>query len=342
MRIGILTGGGDVPGLNPVIRAVEKKCMHEGFELVGIMEGWKGLVYPNTMEINTDDVADIVGVGGTILGSSRTNPIKMENGIKICMDNIENLGLDALIAIGGDDTLSVAHAIADKGGHVVGIPKTIDNDINGTDNTPGFDTAINIVMGSIERVMTTAQSHRRTIVVEVMGRHAGWIATLGGIAGGADYILIPEVEWSIDDVAKHLKQRYSQGKNHSIIVIAEGAKPTDINDLILKDSKTDAFGHVMLGGISEVLAKELENRTGYETRHTVLGHIQRGGAPSALDRVLGTRLGVFAVEMVQKQQWGQMAAIQRSQIVAVPLKEAIGNPYIVDKNLYDIAKLFFE
>lgn len=341
MRIGLLTGGGDCPGLNAIIRAIVEKSLSYGYEVVGIKQGWKGLLEPNIIEMDSDTVIGIIKEGGTILKTSRTNPLKEKKGLKTVMENMKNLEIDALIAIGGDDTLGVAYALYKKGCKVVGVPKTVDNDICGTDFTTGFDTAINTVMESIEKLYTTAKSHNRTIVVEVMGRHAGWIATIGGMAAGADYILIPEERFSIHDICNHLKKRYSQGNEFSIIVVAEGAKPREESLSVISKQK-DAFGHVRLGGIAENLSKVIEKMTGFETRHVVLGHVQRGGSPSAFDRVLGTRLGVYAVDMIKTKKFGRMASIQRNKIVSVSLKEAIGKPNKVDSELYNIAKLFFE
>ena len=342
MRIGLLTGGGDCPGLNAIIRAAVEKSLSYGYEVVGIKQGWKGLLEPNIIEMNSETVIGIIKEGGTILKTSRTNPLKEKSGIKKVMENMKNLEIDALIAIGGDDTLGVAYQLYKKGGKVVGVPKTVDNDICGTDFTPGFDTAINTVMESIERLYTTAKSHNRTIVVEVMGRHAGWIATIAGMAAGADYIVIPEEPFSIQDICNHLKKRYSQGKEFGIVVVAEGAKPKEKESLSIMSKEKDAFGHLRLGGIAETLSKVIEKITGIETRHVVLGHVQRGGSPSAFDRVLGTRLGVYAVNMIKTKKFGRMAAIQRNKIVSVSLKEAIGKPNKVDSELYNIARLFFE
>jgi len=342
MRIGLLTGGGDCPGLNAIIRAVVEKSISYGYEVVGVKQGWEGLLEPNIIEMNSDTVIGIIQEGGTILKTSRTNPLKEKNGVKTVLENLDNLGIDALIAIGGDDTLGVAYELYKKGCRVVGVPKTVDNDICGTDFTPGFDTAINTVMDSLEKLYTTARSHNRTIIVEVMGRHAGWIATIGGMAAGADYILIPEEPFSIKNICSHLKKRYSQGKEFSIIAVAEGAKPKEKEHLMILDKQKDAFGHVRLGGIADYLSKVIEKITGIECRHVVLGHVQRGGSPSAFDRVLGTRLGVYAVDMIKRKKFGRMAAIQRNKIVSVSLKEAIGKSNKVDDELYNIAKLFFE
>ncbi len=340
-RIGILTGGGDCPGLNPVIRAVVRKGLLEGYEIVGIKNGWKGLVENDTMPLDIDTVSGILPKGGTILGTSRTNPYKKEGELQKVKDNFKKMGLYALIAVGGEDTLGVASKLVDDGlSNMVGIPKTIDNDLSATDYTLGFDTALNTAMECIDRLHTTAESHHRIIVVEVMGRHAGWIATEAGIAGGADVILIPELPIDIEEVCSVIQKRHNRGKTFSIVVVAEGAKFKE-SGMILQEQKLDAFGHVRLGGIGEALAGEIEKKTGYETRFCVLGHIQRGGSPTAFDRVLGTRLGVKAVELVKSKKFGRMAALQGIKIVDVSLKEAVKALKTVDMGLYDVARVFF-
>ena len=308
-RLGILTGGGDCPGLNPVIRAVVRKGFNEGYEVVGIKNGWKGLIEKDTLKLDLRTVSGILPKGGTILGTSRTNPYKKEGDIEKVKKNYKELELDALIAVGGEDTLGVANKLMKEGiKNIVGVPKTIDNDLSCTDYTFGFDTAINIATECIDRLHTTAESHHRIMVVEVMGRHAGWIAIEAGIAGGADVILIPEIPIDIEEVCGLIKRRHQRGKNFSIVVVAEGAQFAD-KSLITKEEKLDAFGHVKLGGIGEALAKEIEKRTGYETRVSVLGHIQRGGSPTAFDRVLGTRFGVKAVELIKNKRFGRMVAL---------------------------------
>ena len=341
MKIGVLTGGGDCPGLNPVIRAVVRKGINEKCEFVGIKNGWKGLVEKDTIPLDLETVSGILPKGGTILGTSRTNPFKKEGELAKVKDNFKALGLDALIAIGGEDTLGVAHKLIKEGiTNIVGVPKTIDNDLSCTDYTFGFDTALNVAMECIDRLHTTAESHHRIIVVEVMGRHAGWIAVESGIAGGADVILIPEVQIDIEEVVASIKKRHGRGKTFSIVVVAEGAKFKDTNH-VLQEEKLDAFGHVRLGGIGEVLADEIEKRTGYETRVSVLGHIQRGGSPTAFDRVLGTRFGIKAIELVLAKKFGRMAALSGSKIIDVPLEDAVKELKTVDTELYDIAKVFF-
>jgi len=340
-RIGILTGGGDCPGLNPVIRAAVRKGLIEGYEIIGLKDGWKGLIEAQTMPLGLEAISGIINKGGTILGTSRTNPYKKEKGVDKTRENFKKLGLDALIAIGGEDTLGVASKLIKDGiPNIVGVPKTIDNDLSGTDYTFGFDTAINIAMEAIDRLHTTAESHHRVIVVEIMGRHAGWIAVEAGIAGGADVILIPELPIKIDEVCAIIKKRHARGKLFSIVAVAEGAQFAK-GDMVLQEGKLDEFGHVRLGGIGEELAKEVEKRTGFETRVSVLGHLQRGGTPSAFDRVLGTRFGVKAVELVKNKKFGRMVALSANKIIDVALSEAVGTLKTVDMELYEAAKVFF-
>lgn len=340
-RIGILTGGGDCPGLNPVIRAVVRKALLENYEIVGIKNGWKGLVENDTMRLDIDAVSGILPKGGTILGTSRTNPYKKEGELQKVKDNFKKMGLDALVAVGGEDTLGVAFKLTKDGlPNIVGVPKTIDNDLSATDYTFGFDTALNVAMECIDRLHTTAESHHRIIVAEVMGRHAGWIAIEAGIAGGADVILIPEIPIDLDEVCSVIKKRHARGKTFSIVVVAEGAQFKG-QDMVLQEKKLDAFGHVRLGGVGEELAAQIEKRTGYETRVSVLGHIQRGGSPTAFDRVLGTRLGVKAVELVKNKKFGRMVALAGIKIIDVSLEEAVKALKTVDSELYDIAKVFF-
>lgn len=339
-RIGILTGGGDCPGLNPVIRAVVRKALIEGYEVVGIKNGWKGLVENDTMRLDINTVSGILPKGGTILGTSRTNPYKKEGDLQKVKDNFKKIGLDALVAVGGEDTLGVASKLSNEGLPIVGVPKTIDNDLSATDYTFGFDTALNVAMECIDRLHTTAESHHRIMVAEVMGRHAGWIALEAGIAGGADMILIPELAIDVDEVCNVINKRHSRGKTFSIIVVSEGAQFKG-GDMVLQEKKLDAFGHVRLGGIGEELAAQIEKRTGFETRVSVLGHIQRGGSPTAFDRVLGTRLGVKAVELIKNKKFGKMVALAGIKIIDVPLEDAVKDLKTVDMELYDIAKVFF-
>ena len=341
VKIGILTGGGDCPGLNPVIRAVVRKSISEGYEIIGIKNGWKGLIDNDAISLSLEAVSGILPKGGTILGTSRTNPYKKEGDPQKLKDNYKKMGLDALIAVGGEDTLGVATRLMKDGiTNIVGVPKTIDNDLSCTDYTFGFDTALNTAMECIDKLHTTAESHHRIMVVEVMGRHAGWIAVEAGIAGGADVILIPEIPIDIEEVCTLIKKRHQRGKTFSIIVVAEGTKFKE-GTVITQEEKLDEFGHVKLGGIGETLAKEIENRTGYETRVSVLGHIQRGGTPTAFDRILGTRFGVKAVELVKNKKFGRMAALAGNKIVDVPIEEAIRVLKTVDMELYEIAKVFF-
>lgn len=340
-RIGILTGGGDCPGLNPVIRAVVRKAIIEGYEIVGIKNGWKGLVENETIPLDINTVSGILPKGGTILGTSRTNPYKQEGQLQKVKDNFKKMNLDALVAVGGEDTLGVASKLVKDGiPNIVGVPKTIDNDLSATDYTFGFDTALNVAMECIDRLHTTAESHHRIMVVEVMGRHAGWIATEAGIAGGADVILIPELPIDLDEVCNVIKKRHGRGKTFSIVVVAEGAQFKG-KDMVLQEKKLDAFGHVRLGGVGEELAGQIEKRTGYETRVSVLGHIQRGGSPTAFDRILGTRLGVKAVELVKNNKFGRMVALAGIKIIDVSLEDAVKALKTVDMELYDIAKVFF-
>lgn len=347
MKIGILTGGGDCPGLNAVIRAVVRKSIQNGHETIGIREGWRGILQNNFMPLDLDTISGILPRGGTILGTSRTNVYKEKDGEAKVINNMEKAGIDCLVAIGGEDTLGVASKLFKAGVKVVGVPKTIDNDLNATDYTFGFDTAVNIATEAIDRLHTTAESHNRVMVVEVMGRHAGWIAVHAGIAGGADVILIPEKPFDLNEVCEVITKRHARGKTFSIVVVSEGAKikTEDAVDkdgsLVLSDMEIDSFGHVKLGGIGNVIAKEIEKRTGYETRATVLGYIQRGGSPTAFDRVLGTRLGVFAAELANKGQFGYMAALRGKDIVAVKLEEAVGELKTVDLELYKVAETFF-
>ena len=340
MRIGVLTGGGDCPGLNGVIRAVVRKGVKEyGYEFVGLRDGWKGPLEGLTMPLNLENTRGILPKGGTILGSSRTNPFKIENGVERIKENLAKLGIDALVAIGGEDTLGVATKLDALGVKVVGVPKTIDNDLNNTDYTFGFDTSVNIAMEAIDRLHTTAESHHRPLVVEVMGRHAGWIALHAGIAGGAAAILIPEVKFSVEKVCNWVESRFADGFA-PIIVIAEGAIPQD-GDMKVKDQTLDAFGHVKLSGIGDWLASEIEEKTGRETRCTVLGHIQRGGSPTAFDRVLSTRFGLSAISAIHEGDFGKMVALHGTNIARVPLASATTELKVVNPALYAESEIFF-
>src|ERR1700680_2014760 len=344
MKVGVLTGGGDGPGLNAVIRAVVRKgCFHYEDEFVGFLEGWRGLVENKSMPLDLASVGGILPRGGTILRTSRTNPAKKPDGLDKCIATLKQHNIEALIAIGGDDTLSVAQQLHQKGVDVVGVPKTIDNDLAGTDFTFGFDTAVNIATEAIDRVHTTAEAHNRVMVVEVMGRDAGWIAIYSGIAGGADVILIPEQPFDVDKVAAKIRRRHERGRYFSIVVVAEGAKfAAGKNGPVMQSGETDEFGHARLGGIANTLAQELELRTGFETRTVVLGHIQRGGSPTAFDRVLATRYGLGAVDMVHRGEFGRMAALRGNKIISIPLEEAISKNRTVDQEMMDVASGILE
>ncbi len=341
MRVGVLTGGGDCPGLNAVIRAVVRKGVgvHE-MEFVGYRDGWKGPLEGFTMELGVPQVRGILPRGGTILGSSRTNPFKIDGGVEQIKENLSRDGVDALVAIGGEDTLGVATKLADLGVNVVGVPKTIDNDLSGTELTFGFDTAVQICVDAIDRLHTTAESHDRVIVCEVMGRHAGWIAIHSGIAGGAAEILVPEIPFDVDEVCENLKRRHAKGHFASVVVVAEGATPKE-GTLSLVSGDVDQFGHVRLGGIGTVLAEVIEQRTGFETRATILGHIQRGGTPTAFDRVLATRFGVAAIDCAHDGEFGKMVALQSGNIVRVPLSAAVAELKTVDRDLVEVAEVFY-
>jgi 6-phosphofructokinase 1 len=340
-RIGVLTGGGDCPGLNAVIRAIVRKGIaFHGHELVGFRYGWAGVLSGEAMDLTLDSTRGILHRGGTILGSSRTNPYKQDDGLDRVRESLERFRLDALIPIGGEDTLGVARRLSDDGIDVVGVPKTIDNDLAGTDVTFGFQTAVQVATDAIDRLHTTAESHNRVMVCEVMGRHAGWIAVHSGLAGGAVAILVPERPFDIDEVCEHIRRRHDAGRSFSIVVVAEGATPADGN-IISEHENTDAFGHVRLGGIAVQLEKEIEERTGYETRMTILGHVQRGGTPVAFDRVLGTRFGVAAIDAVTDGHFGTMVALRGTRIEQVPLDEALAAPKLLDPELYETAEVFF-
>lgn len=341
MRIGVLTGGGDCPGLNAVIRAIVRKGINtHGHEFFGFRHGWAGVINNEGVDLDLDSTRGILHRGGTILGSSRTNVYKVEDGLNKVKAAMEAQNLDALIPIGGEDTLGVAGKLHEDGIPVVGVPKTIDNDLAATDFTFGFQTAVQIATDAIDRLHTTAESHNRVLVCEVMGRHAGWLAVYSGLAGGADVILIPERPFDIDEVVEHLKNRHGRGATFSIVVVAEGATPKDGGLLTAYETK-DAFGHVRLGGIGMMLEKEIEQKTGFESRTTILGHIQRGGTPLAFDRVLGSRFGVAAVDAITEGNYGKMAALRGTSIQMVPLAEALAEPKLVDSELYETAEVFF-
>ena len=341
MKIAVLTGGGDCPGLNAVIRAVVRRGEQHGLEVMGVREGWRGLMDPPLHDrLTRDATSGILHLGGTILGTSRTNPFKKPGGPEMVVRNLNALNVGAVVAIGGEDTLGVATKLHQMGVNLVGVPKTIDNDLYGTDLTFGFDTAVQIATEAIDRLHSTAESHNRVIVCEVMGRHAGHIALYAGIAGGAAEILVPEENFDIEDVAKRLRARHERGRYASIVVVAEGAQPQE-GTMATRDEDLDQFGHVRLGGIANLVAEEIEERTGFETRVTILGHVQRGGTPTAFDRILATRFGIAAIDAAHEGAFGQMVALQAGRIVLVPLSEAVGTIKTVDPDLYHgVAQVF--
>jgi phosphofructokinase-like protein len=345
-RVGVLTGGGDCPGLNAVIRAVTRRSLDRGAEVLGVRAGWRGLVDGRFTPLGPREISGILPRGGTIVGTSRTNPYKTEDGVAKVLANFEAEGLDALVAIGGEDTLGVAARLhAEHGFPVVGVPKTIDNDLSGTDYTFGFDTAVFIATEAIDRLHTTAESHNRVMVVEVMGRHTGWIAVMSGIAGGADVILIPEQPLTVEACCDEIRSRHDRGKDFSIVVVSEGYELTyesgERQAVAGEARESDQFGHVRLGGVGDALAAEIEERTSYETRVTVLGHVQRGGSPTPRDRVLATRFGLHAADLVERGEWGAMAALRGDEIVSVPLSEAVAELKTVPPAWYDVARAFF-
>jgi ATP-dependent phosphofructokinase / diphosphate-dependent phosphofructokinase len=340
MKVAILTGGGDCPGLNAVIRAVVRRGEQHGLEFIGVRDGWRGLLENQHFRLNREAVSGILHLGGTILGTSRTNPFRNDRGPEQVFETLATNGIQAVVAIGGEDTLGVAKKLHDRGLKVVGVPKTIDNDLSGTDYTFGFDTAVTIATEAIDRLHSTAEAHSRVIVCEVMGRHAGHIALHAGIAGGADVILVPERPIQLDVVCQYLRARIARGRNSSVVVVAEGAQIERGKDQTVTVD-LDEFGHVRLGGIGAFLTREIERRTGIETRATVLGYIQRGGTPTARDRVLATRYGVFASDLVRDGRWGMMAALRGDAIVAVSLEEATRELHLIDPRLYEVAEVFF-
>jgi 6-phosphofructokinase 1 len=344
-RVALLTGGGDCPGLNAVIRAVTRRSLDRDYEAVGVREGWRGLVEGKFQELDDRAISGILPRGGTILGTTRTNPYKVERGVERVLENFASARLDALVAIGGEDTLGVASRLFEEQGFpVVGVPKTIDNDLSATDYTFGFDTALTVATEAIDRLHTTAESHNRVMVVEVMGRHTGWIAVMSGMAGGADVILIPEHPITIEEACSDIQRRHARGKDFSIVVVSEGYEITYASgekQQVTQAAPTDQFGHVRLGGVGDVLAAEIEERTGFETRVTVLGHVQRGGTPTPRDRILATRYGLKAADLVHEQSWGTMAALKGDDVVAVPLKDAVAELKTVPPEFYEAAKTFF-
>jgi len=342
VRIGILTGGGDCPGLNAVIRAVARRAFDRGDDVIGVLHGWRGLVEGQFRPLGPIDVSGILPRGGTILKTSRTNPYKVDGGVERVLQNLAQI--DALVAIGGEDTLGVASRLhAEHDVHVVGVPKTIDNDLSGTDYTFGFDTAVSIATEAIDRLHSTAESHDRVMVCEVMGRHTGWIAVMAGMAGGADVILTPERPVTVETCCELIQKRHAKGKDFSIVVVSEGweLRTEGGEGQLVESGATDAFGHARLGGVGDSLAREIEARTGFETRVTTLGHIQRGGSPTAHDRVLATRYGLKAADMVYAGAWGQMAALRGDRIEAVPLSDAVAQLKTVPDELYEQASAFF-
>jgi len=342
----VLTGGGDCPGLNAVIRAVTRRCLTRGHEVIGVRDGWRGLVDGRFVELGPREISGILPRGGTILGTTRTNPYKSDDGVERVLANFESTGLTALVAIGGEDTLGVAAQLhAEHDLPVVGVPKTIDNDLSATDYTFGFDTAVWIATEAIDRLHTTAESHNRVMVLEVMGRHTGWIAVMSGIAGGADVILIPEQPITVEDACEELRRRHERGKDFSIVVVSEGYELTyasgETRQVAEEARASDQFGHVRLGGVGDALAREIEERTGFETRVTVLGHVQRGGSPTPRDRVLATRYGLKAADLVHEERWGTMAALQGDSIVEVALADAVAELKTVPPQWYEVARAFF-
>jgi 6-phosphofructokinase 1 len=341
MRIGMLTGGGDCPGLNAVIRGVVRKGEEQyGHTILGYRHGWRGVVEGESTELSIASVRGLLPRGGTILGTSRTNPYKTPNGATKAIETLRRDNVDALIAIGGEDTLGVAYKLSGDGVNVVGVPKTIDNDLSATDFTFGFHTAVQIATDAIDRLHTTAESHDRVMVVEVMGRHAGWIATYSGLAGGADVILVPEEPFDIEEICDRLTHRHQRGANFSIVVAAEGATPQE-GTMELQTGEVDEFGHVRLGGIGNRLAEEVERRTGYEARMTSLGHVLRGGSPTAYDRVIATRFGVEAIDAVHEGDFGKMVALRGTDVVRVPIEDGVKELKTVDDKLFATAAVFF-
>jgi 6-phosphofructokinase 1 len=345
MRLGLLTGGGDCPGLNAVIRAVARAAFAEGSDFVGVLNGWEGLVERHFRQLGLHEISGILPRGGTILGTTRTNPYHIDGGVERLLENFASEGLDALVAVGGEDTLGVASSLWEE--HklpVVGVPKTIDNDLSATDYTFGFDTAVAVCTEAIDRLHTTAESHNRVMVVEVMGRYTGWIGVMSGIAGGADAILIPEQPVTVEQTCADLRARHGRGKNFSIVVVSEGYKlrfESGEEREVAQEWRTDEFGHVRLGGIGGELAREIEERTGFETRYTVLGHVQRGGSPTARDRVLATRFGLHAARLAHEGRFGRMAALRGDEIVDVPLADAVVERKTVPPEWYAVARAFF-
>ncbi|NHJ85426.1 MAG: 6-phosphofructokinase [Asgard group archaeon] len=341
-KIGILTSGGDAPGLNPVIAGYTRTAIKNGYEVIGFLDGWKGLIDGETIPLTLNVVKEIVQEGGTILGSSRTNPRKIENGFEKILNTLKDLKIHAFAACGGDDTLGVAKILNEKDANVVGVPKTIDNDLEATDQTFGFDTSINIAMEAIDRLRTTAKSHHRVFVLELMGRHSGWIALEAGMAGNANAIIIPEFEYSIDELCELLNKRHANDRTYSIVVVAEGVLFNEMKEKIEQAGK-DSFGNIILADlkVGDFLAEEITKRTNLPVRAVTLGHIQRGGPPSAYDRFLGLRYGAKAAELIHEKKFGQMVSLQGTKITDVPIDKAVAERKVVPKELWDLAKSFF-
>ncbi|MCD6142096.1 6-phosphofructokinase [Candidatus Bipolaricaulota bacterium] len=340
MRAGVLTGGGDSPGINAALRSIVRFGFKQNVETIGFLEGWRGPIEDLVRPLGVNDVSGILTVGGTILGSSRTNPFKVENGVERILRTLEREKIDFLIAIGGDDTLGVAHRLAEHGVKAVGIPQTIDNDIAMTDYSIGFSSALEVITDALDRLHTTAFSHHRVLILEVMGRDAGWLSLFGGVAGGADVILIPERDFDVEEVHRKILHRKTRGKHFSIVIIAEGAKPTETNGQIVAEAEVDEFGHVRLGGVGQYLANQLSQRLEMPVRVTNLAYLQRGGTPSPFDRILATRFGVAAIEFALEKKFDVMTALHGMQIEPVPLEEALSEPRPVDPGLFYLLDLF--
>ena len=341
MKVGVLTGGGDAPGTNAVIRAIVRKGLKQyGDEIVGIKDGWRGLLEGDFVPLDQEAIRAILTRGGSILGFSRTNPFKLKDGVERIRENQKKAGIEAIVVIGGDDTLSVAHRLGDYGIRCVCVPKTIDNDLSGTDYTFGFNTAVSIATEALDRLRSTAEAHHRVIILEVMGRYTGWIALESGLAGGADVILIPERPFDVGEICEYISRRQKRGRNFSVVVVAEGAKPKDEKEIVYSDG-VDEFGNLRLGGVGYYLGREIEKGLDTETRVVVLGHIQRGGTPTAFDRILGTRLGLAAIDFVHEGKFGCLVGIQGNRIVPVALKDVVGKRKTVSPELYEIVSVFF-
>ena len=340
MKIAIMTGGGDCPGLNAIIQAIVTRAYELGYETLGILDGYKGLIDGKAIPLRLSDVKDIYDVGGTILGTSRRNPFQSEEAVAKVLENIRRFGIDALIVIGGDDTLGAALKLSKRGVPIIGIPKNIDNDLLGTDYSVGFWTAVETAAEAIKRLHTTAKSHRRVVVVEIMGRHAGWLALMAGLAGGAHVILIPEKPLDIEDVCEVIRKREKAGENYTVVAVAEGVKPPEMGDFVTISKERDEYGHVRLGGIAMILADEIKKRTGKETRAVILGHVQRGGSPNAFDKILGIRLGILAVDLIKDGKIGYAAVLKGRDVVAVKLDEVVNGVRKVPENLLELTSFF--